>query len=82
LKNDILVGLFDENNQIVGDDSSSELAIEVPPGVVIGGESRLIAKNGIFNISRLMLIGEPGSKHPLILTSRSLDKKRIGIVQK
>jgi hypothetical protein len=37
LKNDILVGLFDENNQIVGDDSSSELAIEVPPGVVIGG---------------------------------------------
>ena len=50
-------------------DSTSEMIIITSTDVINKGNNRQIAKNGTFTFKQLLLVGEPGSEHTLIITS-------------
>ncbi|TNV87766.1 hypothetical protein FGO68_gene11233 [Halteria grandinella] len=77
--NILIIGLFDQNNQLVIIDSESEgILMSSDLNVQISGNNKVIAQNGVYTFTNLKFVSNTNYSTTITFLSSALDSQKIG----
>ncbi|CAG9324291.1 unnamed protein product [Blepharisma stoltei] len=78
IKNQLLIALVDDLNNIITTDNVSEATLKPTELTTqISGKTKVTASKGIFNFSEFVISDEPGSNIQIMVTSPAIDISKI-----
>ncbi|CDW75737.1 UNKNOWN [Stylonychia lemnae] len=74
LEQAMLVGIFDQNNQLITTDNVSTCSVQTEDlALQISGNTKVLAKNGVYNFTQIQILAKPDYNSKLKFTSTAIN---------